>query len=262
MTHQVEPRKPRSALLLLPWRIVCFVGRTIRGLFVVMGVLAALAVVGYVEFESIVEAIDARYAGRIDAWLGTDKTAHRAARRSRVLRPAVGAGQRGSEDRRVHLVARAPDPDQRCRGHSAAVHRRDPRLRGQELLRARRDRQGRHRSRDGQAHPEGKPLRRVDADDADRQASARRHRPRVDRSREGRRHRHGAAHRARIHARAAAGQVREHALLRPRPIRDRSGEPRVFRQAGEGSRAAPGGVHRRADQQACAARSRVRDRSA
>jgi membrane peptidoglycan carboxypeptidase len=73
MTHQVEPRKPRSALLLLPWRLVCFVGRTIRSLFVVMGVLAALAVVGYVEFESIVEAIDARYAGRIDAWLGTDK---------------------------------------------------------------------------------------------------------------------------------------------------------------------------------------------
>jgi len=75
MTHQVEPRKPRSALWLLPWRIACFVGRTIRALFVVMGVLAALAVVGYVEFESIVEAIDARYAGRIDAWLGTDKAA-------------------------------------------------------------------------------------------------------------------------------------------------------------------------------------------
>ena len=75
MTHQLEPRKPRSALLLLPWRIVCFVGRTLRSLFVVMGVLAALAVVGYAEFESIVEAIDTRYAARIDGWLGTDKAA-------------------------------------------------------------------------------------------------------------------------------------------------------------------------------------------
>ena len=86
MTHQVEPRKPRSALLLLPWRIVCFVGRTIRGLFVVMGVLAALAVVGYVEFESIVEAIDARYAGEIDALARHGQGGDRAAARPRLLR--------------------------------------------------------------------------------------------------------------------------------------------------------------------------------
>jgi membrane peptidoglycan carboxypeptidase len=75
MDPQLEPRKPLSALLRLPWRIACFVGRTIRSLFVVIGVLAAIAVVGYVEFEAIVEAVDARYGERIDAWLDTDKAA-------------------------------------------------------------------------------------------------------------------------------------------------------------------------------------------
>ena len=46
------------------------------------------------------------------------------------------------------------------------------------------------------------------------------------------------------------------------PIRHRSGEPRLFRQAREGSRASPGGVHRVAHQQAGAARPLVRDGSA
>src|SRR5436190_19519216 len=75
MTHRQEPPPARPAQLPLPWRILCFIGRMIRSLFVVMGVLAALAVVGYVEFESIVEAIDTRYAAQIDRWLGTDKAA-------------------------------------------------------------------------------------------------------------------------------------------------------------------------------------------
>ena len=65
-------RQTARALLTLPWWLLRFVGRTVRALFVVVGILAALAVAGYVEFEAIVEAIDARYSARIDAWLGID----------------------------------------------------------------------------------------------------------------------------------------------------------------------------------------------
>jgi membrane peptidoglycan carboxypeptidase len=59
----------------LPWAIVRFVGRLLRHLFVTVGVLAALAVAGYVAFEPIVESIDARYADVIDARLGIDRRA-------------------------------------------------------------------------------------------------------------------------------------------------------------------------------------------
>jgi len=59
----------------LPWAIVRFVGRLLRHLFVTVGVLAALAVAGYVAFEPIVESIDARYADVIDARLGIDRHA-------------------------------------------------------------------------------------------------------------------------------------------------------------------------------------------
>src|SRR5437867_13003779 len=62
-------------LLSLPWALVRFLGRIVRRFFVVLGVLAALAVVGYVEFESIVEAIDARYSAEIDAYLDIDRNA-------------------------------------------------------------------------------------------------------------------------------------------------------------------------------------------
>jgi len=72
MTQPSQPETIRHKLLMLPWRIACFIGRVIRSLFVIVGVAAALAVVGYVEFEAIVEAIDSRYGDRIDAYLGTD----------------------------------------------------------------------------------------------------------------------------------------------------------------------------------------------
>jgi membrane peptidoglycan carboxypeptidase len=62
-------------LIAMPWRIACFLGRLIRRFFVVVGVLAALAVAGYVQFEAIVEAVDSRYAAEIDAYLGTDRRA-------------------------------------------------------------------------------------------------------------------------------------------------------------------------------------------
>ncbi len=53
--------------------VLRFLGRVIRGLLVVLGVLAALAVLGYVELESIIETIDSRYSDRIDAYLGIDR---------------------------------------------------------------------------------------------------------------------------------------------------------------------------------------------
>lgn len=64
---------PKFNLSSLPWAIVRGVGRLIRRFFVVLGVLVALVVVGYVEFEAIVEAIDARYADDIDERLGIDR---------------------------------------------------------------------------------------------------------------------------------------------------------------------------------------------
>ena len=75
MTQEPERAGGGHTLLMLPWRIVCFAGRIVRSLFVVIGVLAAVAVVGYVEFEAIVEAIDSRYGERIDAYLGTNRAA-------------------------------------------------------------------------------------------------------------------------------------------------------------------------------------------
>ena len=73
--EKVEHGTVNGVLLTLPWRVLRFFGRLLRRFFVTVGVLAALAVAGYVEFESIVEAIDARYADRIDGWLGIDETA-------------------------------------------------------------------------------------------------------------------------------------------------------------------------------------------
>ena len=44
MTQPPHPDNVRHTLLMLPWRIVCFIGRLIRSLFVIVGVVAALAV--------------------------------------------------------------------------------------------------------------------------------------------------------------------------------------------------------------------------
>ncbi|TMH66181.1 MAG: hypothetical protein E6H48_11935 [Betaproteobacteria bacterium] len=72
--EQVEQGNFKRWLLTLPWALLRFFGRIVRRFFVAVGVLVALAVVGYVEFESIVETIDARYSTQIDAYLGIDKS--------------------------------------------------------------------------------------------------------------------------------------------------------------------------------------------
>jgi penicillin-binding protein 2D len=56
----------------LAWAVVRFFGRLVRRFFVAIGVVVVAAVVVYVEFESIVEALDARYAAQIDDHLGID----------------------------------------------------------------------------------------------------------------------------------------------------------------------------------------------
>ena len=65
----------KIVLLRLPWVVLRFFGRTIRWFFVAVGVLAALTVLGYVEFESIIRMIDDRYANDIDTHLGIDRNA-------------------------------------------------------------------------------------------------------------------------------------------------------------------------------------------
>ena len=65
--------KLRLIFLGLPWRAVRWGGRIVRRFFVALGVLAVLTVVGYVQFEEIVEAIDSRYADEIDAYLRIDR---------------------------------------------------------------------------------------------------------------------------------------------------------------------------------------------
>jgi len=68
-----ESGRPRFNVWTWPWRVLRFFGRIIARFFIVVGVLTALAVLVYVKFEAIVEAIDSRYASDIDAYLAIDK---------------------------------------------------------------------------------------------------------------------------------------------------------------------------------------------
>src|SRR5438067_3106605 len=71
--ESVEQGRLKRWILTLPWAVVRFFGRIVRRFFVAVGVIVALAVVAYVEFEEIVESIDSRYSAQIDAYLGIDK---------------------------------------------------------------------------------------------------------------------------------------------------------------------------------------------
>jgi membrane peptidoglycan carboxypeptidase len=67
--------KLKLVLLTLPWAALRFVGRIIRRFCVAIVVVAALAVLVYVELESIIETIDSHYSSDIDAHLGIDGSA-------------------------------------------------------------------------------------------------------------------------------------------------------------------------------------------
>src|SRR5437867_8148549 len=86
--EKVNRRDLKRVVLTLPWALLRLLGRVIRRFFVALGVLVALAVLGYVEFEFIVETIDSRYSRQIDAQLGIDKNAI-----SRLHDPAYFAQQ-------------------------------------------------------------------------------------------------------------------------------------------------------------------------
>ncbi len=64
----------KRVLLTLPWAVVRFFGRITRGVFVAVGVIVALLVLGYVGLEEIFETIDSHYAKEIDDYLGIDRS--------------------------------------------------------------------------------------------------------------------------------------------------------------------------------------------
>src|SRR5437016_5010484 len=93
---------------MLPWALVCWLGRLVRRFFVTIGVLVALAVLGYVELESIIEAIDSRYWREIDAHLGIDKNAI-----SRLHDPAYFARESELVTEDLKTVACISSPEHR-----------------------------------------------------------------------------------------------------------------------------------------------------
>jgi hypothetical protein len=72
MMKQVNGGKLKLVFLRLPWALLRFLGRIVRRFFLVLGVVVALGIAGYVGLESLVEAIDSRYSKEIDARLGLD----------------------------------------------------------------------------------------------------------------------------------------------------------------------------------------------
>src|SRR5437763_16784513 len=73
MTTEKTGGDLKRFVLALPWRMTRFFGRIVRRFFVAVGVFVALAVLGYVEFDSIFEWIDSRYAQQLDGYLGINQ---------------------------------------------------------------------------------------------------------------------------------------------------------------------------------------------
>src|SRR5438132_13802955 len=73
--EQVKHGNLKHFVLTLPWALLRFLGRIIKRFFIALGVLVVLGALAFVGFEFIVETIDSRYSGQIDAYLGIDKNA-------------------------------------------------------------------------------------------------------------------------------------------------------------------------------------------
>ena len=103
---KVDRTNLKLFVLTLPWALLRFLGRIIKRFFIVLGVLVALIVLAYVGFELIVETIDSRYSGQIDAYLGTDKNTI-----SRLHDPAYFAEQSMivSEDQKTVACISSPE---------------------------------------------------------------------------------------------------------------------------------------------------------
>ncbi len=80
--------KLKFALLDLPWAFVRLVGRLVRRCLVAVGVLVVLAVIAYVELETIVEFVDTHYAREIDDYLGIDATHASRGSRTQPISPS------------------------------------------------------------------------------------------------------------------------------------------------------------------------------
>ena len=106
MMEKVDRSNLKRLVWALPWALFRFVGRVIRRFFIALGVLVALAVLAYVEFEFIVETIDSRYSREIDARLGIDKNAI-----SRLHDPAYFAQESVivSEDQKTVACISSPE---------------------------------------------------------------------------------------------------------------------------------------------------------
>ena len=96
--EKVDGRNITHVVLALPWTLLRLLARTIKGFLIALGVLVVLACVGYLEFESIVAALDSRYSRQIDDYLGTDENSI-----SRLHDPAYFAAGSAivSEDQRT-----------------------------------------------------------------------------------------------------------------------------------------------------------------
>ena len=256
-----RPQSLKRKLWSWPWEVLRFFGRLVRRFFVALGVIAALLIAGYFGLESIIETVDEHYADEIDERLDIDRSTI-----ARLHDRAYFAQQSTFVTEDLKTVACISSPEHRTLINDAEDV---PPLFVGAILASEDKNFFTHQGIDkmailralgkrilGESHSGASTLTMQIAKHL-RGGT----RPHLDRAREGRRHRHGAADRAPIPAAGAAGQIREHAVLRPRSVRHRGGEPRVFRQAGEGIDASRGRVHRIANQQAGAARSRVRDRT-
>jgi membrane peptidoglycan carboxypeptidase len=108
MMEKVDRTNLKLFVLTLPWALLRFLGRIIKRFFIALGVLVALIVLAYVGFELIVETIDSRYSGQIDAYLGTDKNAI-----SRLHDPAYFAEQSVIVSEDLKTVACISSPEHR-----------------------------------------------------------------------------------------------------------------------------------------------------
>ena len=106
--EKVDRTNLKRFVLTLPWALLRFLGRIIKRFFIALGVLVALIVLAYVGFELIVETIDSRYSGQIDAYLGTDKNAI-----SRLYDPAYFAEQSVIVSEDLKTVACISSPEHR-----------------------------------------------------------------------------------------------------------------------------------------------------
>jgi membrane peptidoglycan carboxypeptidase len=106
--EKVDRTNLKLFVLTLPWALLRFLGRIIKRFFIALGVLVALIVLAYVGFELIVETIDSRYSGQIDAYLGTDKNAI-----SRLHDPAYFAEQSVIVSEDLKTVACISSPEHR-----------------------------------------------------------------------------------------------------------------------------------------------------